>query len=137
MTNIKGILFSGSEKNAALAYKHWRDHGVVYWSLTKNLNYSKFHFPIIALLHVTPKKGVRYKYVISDVVKYSLEHHKDLKKKPKDWPEEQKMKKRKFEVTLVISKIFPFCYPTDKLKNWDERTIRGYPQGNYFKIIIP
>lgn len=135
MKKVKGILFSGSEENVELTKTHIREHGIVYWSLPVTLKYEEYRFPIIALLHVKGK-GVRYRCIISDVIPFRAFHFKDPKKKAAAWIKEQKIEKRNYMVTLVISKMTSFDYETQKLRNWEGRLIGNAPQG-YTKIIIP
>ena len=132
----KGILFSGSRKNAELAREHIKNHGILYWCLPKGVNYSKYYFPIIGLLHVK-KEGIRYKCTINDIMPFSTYHFDDSKKKPSSWIHEQKVEKKSYKSTLVITKITPFQYDTFSLKNWKGEPIRNAPQGGYSKIIIP
>ena len=132
----KGILFSGTEKNAELAQEHTKNHGVLYWCLTKTIKYSTWSFPIVGLLHVK-EKGVRYKCTISDIMPFLTYHFDDSKKKPTAWIQEQIDEKKSYKSTLVITKIVSSDYDTFSLKNWEGQSIGNAPQGGYSKVIIP
>lgn len=131
----KGILFSGKEDNVELAKTHVEEHGIAYWSLSVFFKYKIYRFPINALLHVKGK-GIRYKCIITDVIPFHPLHFKDSKKKPIIWVKEQKIEKKNYKVTFVISKMTPFYYETNRLKNWKGGFIGNAPQ-SYAKIIIP
>lgn len=131
----KGILFSGSKENIEAAKKHVNLHGILYWCLPVMMKYQEYTFPITGLVHMC-SKNVCYECIITDVMKFNGEHFKDCKKKPEEWIKDYKSKKRKYVVTLVISKMISFEYKTKKLKKCNGDFVGNAPQG-YAKILLP
>jgi len=131
-----GLWIPGDFYNILDTFEHLKSHKEVYWSTGKGIkDYGVLSFPLIGLLYLNKKGDIRAICKIREILPFSPAHYKDICNKPKRWITRWKKKKDRKAITLVISKITPFYYETNKLKNIFRKKFK--PGQNCIKIILP
>jgi hypothetical protein len=138
MRKMLGLWIPGNFENIIEAIEHLKKHKEVYWTIGGGIkDWQELSMPLVGLIYLNKNGDIRCCCKIAKILPFFSTHYKDLCKKPKKWIKDfrmEKLKKKRY-LTLVITKIKPIFYKSNKLKN-----VFGYsfkPGQNCIKIRLP
>lgn len=137
LSGEKGLLFHCSFKqkdNITDAIGHLKKYEELYWSINRRIRTDNYSYPLTGLINM--RKRIICKCEIRRIKEYEASDHLDSTKKPISWIERQKNNPEKYLVTLIITKIEPFDYETEELRDQNGKKI-GRPTQSHRTILLP